>query len=340
MKSIAAIAAASVLACILTACSLVTDPPSGPPEPDPAPVNGGTAVIVPSIDMDAPFADPLKEECRQKLYGPVKAACGIMNEVRDREEFRVLPFDPAVMTRMYDALTAQEKGLYDLMLDAARNFGVYEIDEDKLERGFTTWVNAFDAVSQEQSRYFSYTYPRFDPLTRLYHPVYFYPEDTSNHPTSDLSALKERMEELFAYADAMSSMIVESIPEGLSDYRKCMYLAVIVQALAEYDYTLKTMGATWKEETIFSKGIGVCENYAAAYCLLAREAGLNMDVATGTNVNGESHAWNVFETDKGLYYIDTTFMDTSGADVEDGELAMAYFFMSEEELKTLGYERK
>ena len=84
-----------------------------------------------------------------------------------------------------------------------------------------------------------------------------------------------------------------------------------------YDYVCNrcTYDTSYVKGSIYDattgSGLTVCSGYAELFQLIMEYCGLKSYLAVGIVPEG-AHAWNIVEVDGELYYIDTTFADTSG----------------------------
>lgn len=189
---------------------------------------------------------------------------------------------------IYAQLSDEEKRWYDELKSAAESFSERveysgEIDADSAKKIFLAVLN------QE---------PRIFWLDSVFYP-----------PRGSSQLLKYRIgrEE----AEAMQSELrqvtdrIMSETEGFSDYEKILYF---------HDYLVRNCIFSLEGEnyTIYSalcSGYAQCEGYAFSFKYLCGLAGIDCITVTGTNSQGETHAWNIAALNGIWYNVDCTWDD-------------------------------
>ncbi len=127
--------------------------------------------------------------------------------------------------------------------------------------------------------------------------------------------------------------------EGKSDYEKVKIIHdwIVNNTRYAYDeYLSKKYKITDKITAhmplaIFKYGKGVCQSYAEAFNILAKEVGLSSILISGKayGLNGlGGHAWNLVNIDGKIYHIDTTWDDPISSTGED-MLRYDYFLIDD-----------
>ena len=119
----------------------------------------------------------------------------------------------------------------------------------------------------------------------------------------------------------VQSVVAEIITEDMSDLEKELAINQYLCDSAEYNYAALEDAAandflsvdpayndSFTAYGILVDGVGVCASYAAAFQLLAEEAGLNAIVVTGY-LGGVPHAWNRVNLDGQWHTVDVTNND-------------------------------
>lgn len=102
--------------------------------------------------------------------------------------------------------------------------------------------------------------------------------------------------------------IMSALPTGGDDFEKALYIHDYIVANCRYERENETGYASTAYGCLVEK-IANCEGYAKAFACLAKEAGLNAILVTGTTDNGENHAWNQVKIGENWYNLDATWDD-------------------------------
>lgn len=200
--------------------------------------------------------------------------------------------DGSFVSPVYTGLTAEERTLYDKILNAAKSF--------------------------EESADLGSPVPR-DTVRKIYRLVYsqekecFWLSNVFYAPEKEISVLKlsylytrEAAELMRAELDIAAARIEDGIASGADDFEKiCRFHDEII------------LGCEFSQETAYSgsaygvlvDGKGQCEGYAAAMSLLCGRAGIPNYTVTGLNRKNETHAWNKVLLDGEWYNVDCTWDD-------------------------------
>ena len=65
----------------------------------------------------------------------------------------------------------------------------------------------------------------------------------------------------------------------------------------------------YTKEDFYKYGMGVCDNYADFFVILAREKGLTENLYKVSGNRGGGHAWLEYRTENNIYIIDPTWSD-------------------------------
>lgn len=189
---------------------------------------------------------------------------------------------------IYEQLSDTEKRYYDELKAAVEGFSERveysgEIDPDTARKVFL-------AVYNQEPRLFW-----FDGI--------FYP------PRESSQLLKYRFgrEEAAAMQQELDSVTDRLLAgtEGLSDYQKLLYF---------HDYLVRNciFSADTENLTVYGalcRGYAQCEGYAFTFKYLCDLAGIDCITVTGTNAQGDTHAWNIAALNGIWYNIDCTWDD-------------------------------
>ena len=123
--------------------------------------------------------------------------------------------------------------------------------------------------------------------------------------------------------DSVTDGIFSAFDMSTSDYKKL---------LAFHDHLVKNCTFTKDSEygnTIYGglfTGNAQCEGYAFAFDYLCALAGIDCFTVTGTNSQGEIHAWNIVKLEQMWYHVDCTWDDPI-LDPPDKEFIRYYYFL-------------
>lgn len=157
---------------------------------------------------------------------------------------------------------------------------------------------------------------KFEKLKFYFVPQYSSDVDTCNTKTNELNE--------------QTDSIIMSMPNGMSDYDKELYIHDYICQNCVYDMDCDmTVSSTAYDALIDGKT--VCEGYARAAQLLLNELGIYNYLIVGEAVNSknirESHMWNIVSIDGENYHLDLTWDDYD----EDGKnISHAYFNLNDE----------
>lgn len=111
--------------------------------------------------------------------------------------------------------------------------------------------------------------------------------------------------------NAKVSSVINSMPSGLSELDRELFLANYLVKHNVYDTAAVTDNTRWKAFTSYGAlvdGQVVCEGYSRAMQLLSSYAGLQCILLTGQS-DGVNHMWNVIRIGGNWYHLDNTWDD-------------------------------
>ncbi len=122
---------------------------------------------------------------------------------------------------------------------------------------------------------------------------------------------QEEYEEKLEFIQTEIQAILDTIPEGLDDYEKALYLHDYIALNFCYDltYTIRTLDGFLEEKT------GVCAAYVLLYDELLTRIGIENYAVHSASLN---HVWNQIKINDNWYHVDITWDDPVGSyDVTD-----------------------
>jgi len=303
---------------------------TAPSLPDPTPEPQFTVVF----DENEVFPDDIARRAAEHIDPYIAMAVDLLNTLEPESEYNVLSCNYDERPKKRDELDDPlEVEIYDTILESVYNFGDYFYDETNYGPGFfSTFVAAQDALRVDHPELFMYSEAMFEGTT--YKPGYYMPGDWLDNQCEDREQVKNEV----LYFRAIVDRIIEKMPEGMDNYKKCWYFSFVICLLNEYDHSYQSMESVYQAYDTLVNGSSVCEGYSRAFYHLCREAGISCWFCIG-NIN-ERHSWNRVETDEGWRFIDLTNYDApglnNGTDYRSGE--QGYMFMPQKELDELGYK--
>ena len=216
---------------------------------------------------------------------------------------------------IYSQLSDKEKKYYDIIRDVALNF------EDR-------------AVFPEA----------LDPelLRKLYISVYYQEEDIFwlssmfYRPAADSDSLmltyrfdREECEPLINAVEEKTREILDSIDVNSSDYEKLK---------AFHDYLV--LNCSFSKDTKYANtiygslcdGFAQCEGYAFAFDYLCSKAGIDCFTVSGTNSDGDAHAWNMVRLEDMWYNVDCTWDDPILSPPDEDFIRYYYFLTADSDI--------
>ncbi|MBO4422363.1 MAG: hypothetical protein J5879_02915 [Clostridia bacterium] len=341
MKKTVYAAILCLAAVVLQSCGIITIKPLNPP------VTTSFVTIVTETEEETAeetvryehipdglsFEGEIEKKASEIIDGAINRAIDVLNEYPDPGIYVIEDYDPADYPRSYDSLTELQKQYYTQMYEAASTFGQYEIDEADIPSSnpFGETVTALYAIFDdypEISMYFSDTERSG---TYIHVPRYTLPNDYK-HEEKDT----ERVKYEYEVYRAVFERILQYLPDGLTNYQKCLYFAAVICYACTYDYTYGTQLDSFQAYNALVSGSAVCAGYTQAFRLLCHAAGVGCKSLQGKTIFGDdtSHIWNVVQTNLGTRYIDVTWTDNR-LENSDRDFVFSCFMMDDE---TLGFE--
>ncbi len=301
--------------------------PSPDPTPKPTPVH-----YTYSPDPDEVFPDEAAREAAAIADGPIGEGYRALSAYPDNKEIVVKDYDPALHPKAYSVLSGRVKSIYDTVYGAVSTFGTYHYNELDEEPGFMSdYLYANDALKYDYPELFMYYTPNFSGWDMS--AGYFMPE---NKPSS-LEPDVEKVKYAVSVYNYVFNRIIEKIPEGISNYQKCIYLCAVISGICTYDYLYQSTLDSFPPYGTLIKGCCVCKGYAETFMHLAQAANIECDRTWGI-VYGEQHVWNRVQTSKGELYIDPTWTDNVVERTKSDVLfTNSFFMMTTEDLEYNAY---
>lgn len=320
-----AVTVAAVVTVILTGCS--TEVLNGLAEAvataAEAPLNDAAVSIPVHVDKYDYIPD---SEVKDDLDRAINRAIKAVNENCEEALVTVLDYEPEPLC--YESLGEYSKYVYDVMYEASSTFTPCTISESDLgSNPFGAYVAALDALRADHPELLLCF--DMDALSREYKSVFFVANKGLNYPTDDIDAAREGYDRYLETFDR----IIAAIPDGMTNYERCIYLTAVICALTTYNHDTSAMYDPFQAYNALVAGKSICQGYSQAFMLLAHAAGVN---CTQMESKSGNHVWNVVETLEGTRYIDVTWVD---GDCEDYSMdfSRTYFFMDDEDLSVYGY---
>lgn len=193
---------------------------------------------------------------------------------------------------VYEALSQEEKALYDKVRDAVADFADHVEFDEPIPREKARKI--YKLVYDQERKYFW--------LSNIFYA-----------PDSEVSILKisylytkEDAELKRAELDVAASEILGELPDNAGDFDKVVWFHDRIVTGCEFAQKREHVNSAYG---VLVSGYGQCEGYAAAMSLLCDKAGIPNYTVCGTNGNGDTHAWNKILLDGQWYNADCTWDD-------------------------------
>ena len=270
---------------------------------------GCTEIVI----EDTPPAETVLSSVRSEdMYG-TDSADAVSDTAADTETYHYYDNDDNKNSRyIYYSLSEKERKFYDELKEAAENFlpSVTYSEEIDLQ----TARKIFIAVYNQEPELFWLDSIFFAPSESVQPLAYRFAPDEA-----------ERMsEELETVTDGIMAGLADA-----SDYEKIV---------AFHDYLV--LNCTFSETDRYSGtaygcicgGYAQCEGYAFAFKYLCSRAGINCITVTGSDTEGNSHAWNIAMLDGIWYNVDCTWDDPILDPPDTGFIRRYYLLVSNSEI--------
>jgi hypothetical protein len=192
---------------------------------------------------------------------------------------------------VYKSLSDAEQNAYDKLKQAAADMEGFVVFDDELSR--EQIIKVFNLVYTSENGIFwldSIASPK--PEENAIRISFRYSKDDVKYMQGELSA--------------KTNEIINAVPKDADDFTKIKFI---------HDYIILHCDFTKDGENVNSAygvlidGKGQCEGYAFTFGLLASKMGLTCVTVTGTNADGDTHAWNKVISDGEWYNVDCTWDD-------------------------------
>lgn len=196
------------------------------------------------------------------------------------------------MSPVYEALSDEEKLLYEKVREAVLNFEDFVKFDEPVDRN--TVRKIYRIVYSQEREYFWLSN------------IFYAPDEQVSMLRLNYLYEREDAELKRAELDFAASTIVGKVPQGATDFEKVVFF---------HDEIVK--GCTFSTEMlhvnsaygVLVSGYGQCEGYAAAMAMLCDKADIPNYIVCGTNAEGSTHAWNKIRINGEWYNADCTWDD-------------------------------
>ena len=148
-----------------------------------------------------------------------------------------------------------------------------------------------------------------------------------------------QLREMSARLEEKAQELIDSIPEGLMDYDKILYIHDTIIRSTSYDKNGSTAGKNGLWGTAYGclvNGDAVCQGYSEAFVYIMGKLGIEAGMCSGS-AGDERHAWNYVKLGNDYYWLDLTWddpesTDESGESMQADNLRHTYFLIDDEML--------
>ena len=216
---------------------------------------------------------------------------------------------------IYSQLSEEERGWYEIIRSAAENFEPAAVFPEKIDP--ETLKKLFVAVYYQEEDIFW--------LTSMFY-----------RPSSDTDTLKltyrfskDETEQMKSAIKAVTDSIFAGFDENTSDYEKLKafhdHLVLNCTFSKDTDYVNTVYGC-------LCDGYAQCEGYAFSFDYLCRLADIDCFTVTGTNPQGDVHAWNIVKLEDMWYQVDCTWDDPILDPVDEEFVRYFYFLVTDADI--------
>ncbi len=224
--------------------------------------------------------------------------------------------DPATVIKYaYSKLSSEERGVYDLLLEAIRNFEP-EVSLTGYSLNLAQLNKIVDFVQRDNPEIFWFNHGA----------TFFYP---AGHEIVERVALTYCMSKQEAHSRKLKIEVAEkafltSVNPSMSDYEVVLHIFENIINLVDYDNLALESNVTVSPEKpddlrsiygVFVNRRAVCVGYSKAMQYLLNKCGIECTVVTS-----DTHAWNLIKLEREYYHLDVTWGDgsfTKGASVSN-----------------------
>lgn len=230
-------------------------------------------------------------------------------ELREQMNALELPKDVKSISAgryAYETLSAEEKKIYDQMLDAVMN---HEEEVTLSTSDGRHLEDIFNCLKADHGGLFwveSFRYTQYQRNGQT--------EVMSFAPNYIMTA--EEREEMQKNIDREAAKYLKGLHAGVSDYKKMR--TIYRKLIKQVDYNLDAEN----NQNIISVFIGkqtVCQGYASALQYLLDQLDIPCVIVTGM-AKGGPHAWNLVQLDGEWYYVDVTWGNSKYHDDEENDV--------------------
>ena len=225
---------------------------------------------------------------------------------------------------LYDALTDDEKKVYDIVYDTLINYkpSVFIYQNVKSDRVFEL-VSL--VISQHPEIFWSRGNCTYSNAGKL---IFNYPY-SRREAQEKKELIEKKAKEIIEKTDVSGDEYERSL--AIFDYivKNTSYNKNAAEKMDEY-FEASTI------EGVFLNGEAVCSGYSKAYQYLLSLAGIDSITITGnaSTPNGKnSHAWTAQKIDGEIYFTDTTWGDSYEASVDAEFASHVYFLINSDEIE-------
>ncbi len=145
-----------------------------------------------------------------------------------------------------------------------------------------------------------------------------------------------QLKEMSARLEQKAQELTDSIPEGLDDYSRILYIHDTIIRSTTYDQNGSGAGKNGLWGTAYGclvNGDAVCQGYSEAFVYIMNKLGIESGMCSGS-AGTERHAWNYVNLDGNYYWLDLTWDDPESMDAAedaggDGYLRHTYFLIND-----------
>ncbi|MCR5681445.1 MAG: S-layer homology domain-containing protein [Clostridiales bacterium] len=148
--------------------------------------------------------------------------------------------------------------------------------------------------------------------------------DTVVDVTFQYTMTRAEREAASAFYEKEVAYIVSSVPGGLSDTEKALYVHDFIISAYGYDET----ESIYDTYTFLKTRTGVCQAYSLLYMRVMRELGVECAVVTSSEMR---HAWNIVKIGGNWYHVDLVYDDPRPDRV--GRVLHDFFLLSDDEIR-------
>lgn len=178
---------------------------------------------------------------------------------------------------------------------------------------------------------------------RLDYPEFFWVDGSRLTTTGDKSEVKidiiddlsaDEIEYMYDELVSCADALIESIPTGLDNYGKIVFVHDYIVNHTTYD----TAGAESNENGLYGTAYGclvqgnaICQGYSEAFQYIMKRLGIECGVCRGDTARGR-HAWNYVNLNEKYYWLDVTWDDPVPENNAPETLSHTYCLVDDERM--------